>query len=137
MKSNILYVFLMLSIVFGFNSDLTAQEANSIEFDPAFVHVVYFWLKAPDNKQDRASFEQALNTLLKDSKYTKTNYVGTPPTAIRDVVDDSFTYCLIVTFENAEAQESYQVEEAHLKFIDDANHLWDKVVVYDALGQRN
>ena len=112
---------------------MSQENENSMQFDPNFVHTVFFWLHNPDNSDDRAAFEAALQQLLKDSKYTKTNYIGTAPKAIRDVVDDSFTYKLIVTFESGEEQELYQVEEAHLKFIEDANHLWKKVVVYDAI----
>jgi len=124
-------------VAFALLSSAHGQENAEIEFDPAFVHAVYFWLHNPDEPADRNAFESSLNTLLENSKYTKTNYVGTPPKAIRDVVDDSFTYFLLVTFESEEAQEAYQVEAAHLKFIEDAGHLWNKVVVYDALGMPN
>jgi hypothetical protein len=62
--------------------------------------------------------------------------MGTPPKAVRDVVDDSFTYSLIVTFESAEAQEAYQEEEAHLIFIEECKDLWEKVIVYDSEGVR-
>ena len=123
----VLIALLVSSLIFS-----QASEKNA-EFDPAFVHVVYFWLKNPENQNDRKEFEEALNILLENSLYTKTNFVGMAPKATREVVDDSFTYCLIVTFEAAEAQENYQTEAAHLKFIEDAKHLWNKVVVYDAL----
>ena len=106
-------------------------------FDPAFVHSVYFWLHNPDNEADRSDFETALDKLLKSSKYTKTNFVGTAPKAIRDVVDDSFTYNLLVTFASEEDQESYQTEDVHLAFIEEAKHLWKKVVVYDAIETGN
>ena len=127
---------IILSATLLFGIVLRAQEERNVEFDPAFVHAVYFWLNDPEDSSDRNAFEKALFTLLEDSKYAKTNYVGTPPKAIRDVVDDSFTYCLLVTFESEEAQEAYQVEAAHLKFIEDAGHLWNKVVVYDALDHK-
>lgn len=113
---------------------LFSQSDDSMKtFDQNFVHVVYFWLHNPDDQEDRRQFETALYKLLQDSKYAKTNFVGKAPKAIRDVVDDSFTYNLLVTFESEEAQEAYQVEDAHLKFIDEAKHLWKKVVVYDAV----
>ena len=112
---------------------MSQEKDITISFDPNFVHTVFFWLHNPDKVEDRAAFETALKQLLKDSKYTKTNYIGTAPKAIRDVVDDSFTYKLVVTFESAEEQEFYQNEKAHLKFIEDANHLWKKVIVYDAI----
>ena len=112
-----------------------SQNEDSMKtFDPNFVHAVYFWLHNPDSQEARDEFEAAIKKLLDSSKYTKTNYLGTPPKAIRDVVDDSFTYNLLVTFETEEAQESYQTEDVHLQFIEEAQHLWNKVVVYDAIS---
>ena len=112
------------------------QETEaSADFDPAFVHSVYFWLHNPDSASDRAAFEKAIHTLLTNSKYTKTNFLGIPPKSTRDVVDGSFTYNLFVTFASSEDQEAYQVEAAHLAFIDEAQSLWKKVVVYDAVGK--
>ena len=104
------------------------------EFDSNFAHTVYFWLKNPDSKDDRAAFEKSLRTFLDNSAYAKTRFIGKPPRASRDVVDGSFTYSLIVTFESAEAQQGYQVEPPHKKFIAESEHLWDKVMVYDSQG---
>ncbi|MGW9685131.1 Dabb family protein [Flagellimonas sp. 2504JD1-5] len=112
-----------------------AQTEDSMKtFDPAFAHTVYFWFKDPDSKADKARFETSLKTFLKNSKFAKTNFIGTPPMATRDVVDGSFTYSLIVTFESAEAQEAYQTEQAHLTFIEECKDLWEKVIVYDSFG---
>lgn len=131
MKNLFLTIFL-----FSLTFSLSAQESKSTpEFDPAFVHSVYFWLHNPDSASDRTAFEKAIHKLLANSRYTKTNFLGIPPKSTRGVVDDSFTYNLFVTFESAEAQEAYQVEKAHLAFIEEAQSLWKKVVVYDAEGQ--
>ena len=111
-----------------------AQNESMKEFDSNFAHVVYFWFNNPDSSSDRAKFEKSLKTFLGNSKYAKTNFIGYPPKAEREVVDDSFTYNLIVTFESAEAQANYQSEEAHLIFIEECKDLWKKVVVYDANG---
>ncbi len=104
------------------------------EFYPAFAHIVYFWLKNPDSPADRAAFETSLKKFMKNSKYAKTGVIGTPPQAVRGVVDGSFTYSLITSFESAEAQVKYQSEEAHLVFIEESESLWSKVIVYDSLG---
>ena len=101
-------------------------------FDPAFTHVVYFWLNNPENPQERQYFETELRTLFKESKYTQTNFLGIPPKASRDVVDDSFTYAMIVTFESAVAQQAYQTEAVHLSFIEKTSHLLKRFQVYDA-----
>lgn len=108
------------------------QNDKAMNFNPNYAHVVYFWLKNPDSEQDRTDFETSLRKFLDNSKFAKTNFIGTPPKATREVVDDSFTYNLIVSFESAAAQEGYQKEEAHLQFIEESKNLWTKVVVYDA-----
>ncbi len=111
------------------------QEQNTMKsLDPAFVHTVFFWLNNPDSQSDRQEFEAALTKFLSRSAFAKTNFIGTPPAASRDVVDGSFTYSLLVSFESAEAQENYQKEQPHLDFIEEASHLWERVIVYDSKG---
>ena len=111
------------------------QTKNDMrEFDPNFAHTVFFWFKNPDNKADRATFEKSLQKFLDNSQYAKTSFIGMPPKASRDVVDGSFTYSLIVTFESAEAQKNYQDEAPHKLFIEESSKLWTKVIVYDSKG---
>ncbi|MDO6807305.1 Dabb family protein [Zobellia galactanivorans] len=111
------------------------QTKNDMrEFDPHFAHTVFFWFKNPDNQEDRAAFEKSLQKFLDNSAYAKTSFIGKPPKASRDVVDGSFTYSLIVTFESAEAQQKYQDEAPHKVFIEESSHLWAKVIVYDSMG---
>ncbi|MGB5555652.1 MAG: Dabb family protein [Flavobacteriaceae bacterium] len=102
------------------------------EFDPNFAHTVYFWLKNPDSQQDRTAFETSLQKFLDNSAYAKTRFIGKPPRASREVVDGSFTYSLIVTFESAEAQQLYQDEPPHKLFVKESSDLWTKVIVYDS-----
>jgi len=109
---------------------MTTSDPNT--FDPNFAHTVYFWLKNPDNESDRQQFEIALKKFLRESVYAKTNFIGTPPEASREVVDGSFTYSLIVTFESAEAEQMYQKEPAHQVFLEEASELWNKVIVYNS-----
>ena len=71
---------------------------------------------------------------MDNSAYAKTKFIGKPPRASRDVVDGSFTYSLIVTFESAEAQQKYQEEPPHKRFVEESEALWEKVIVYDSQG---
>jgi len=103
------------------------------EFDSNFAHTVYFWLANPDQQEDRTAFETSLRKFLNHSGYAKTTFIGKPPKASREVVDGSFTYSLIVSFESAEAQQAYQVEAPHKLFIEESSHLWTKVIVYDSI----
>ncbi len=129
MRTLVSLVFLMaIGTVIGQTNDTMK------EFDSNFAHTVYFWLKNPDNASDRQAFETSLRTFLDNSTYAKTQFIGKPPSASRDVVDGSFTYSLIVTFESAEAQQQYQVEAPHKKFVEESSGLWTKVIVYDSQG---
>ncbi|MFS4493255.1 Dabb family protein [Maribacter sp. 2308TA10-17] len=110
------------------------KSNNMREFDPAFAHTVYFWLANPDSKEDREAFEKSLQKFLDNSGYAKTSFIGVPPRASREVVDGSFTYSLIVSFESAEAQQNYQDEAPHKLFIEESSKLWTKVIVYDSKG---
>jgi len=110
------------------------EQKETSNFDPSFVHVVYFWLKDPGNMEDQKALEASLEKFMLNSKYAQTKFVGVPPKASREVVDDSFSYNLVLTFASAEEQELYQNEEAHLLFIEESKDLWERVVVYDANG---
>ncbi|MEO2063306.1 MAG: Dabb family protein [Christiangramia sp.] len=124
-------ISIFLLLCFSANS-LQAQEQPA-EFDQHFTHVVYFWLKNPDSVQDRKDFLVSLEKFLENSEYAKTKFIGKPAGTPREVVDGSFTFSLILTFPSAEIQDLYQKEPAHLKFIEESEHLWEKVVVYDSL----
>nr|WP_299383020.1 Dabb family protein [Allomuricauda sp.] len=129
MKTSIITLLLL------FCTSTYSQTNDTMKtFDPAFAHTVYFWFKEPNNSADHDLFEASLKKFLDRSQYAKTNFIGTPPVATREVVDGSFTYSLIVTFESAEAQEGYQKEQPHLDFIEECKHLWEKVIVYDSYG---
>ena len=129
MKTAITLVFLVFTtMAFG------QINENMKEFDPHFNHTVFFWLKNPDSQVDRDAFVKSLSKFLDNSGYAKTKFIGTPPKASRDVVDGSFTFSLMVSFESAEAQQAYQDEAPHKLFIEESEHLWEKVIVYDSTG---
>ncbi len=148
--SAITLLFLTLAIIGYSQTETDSQRSSSSadskagndktsvlsmkEFDPHFAHTVFFWLKNPDSQEDRKAFETSLKKFLNKSAYAKTTFIGKPPKASRDVVDGSFTYSLILTFESAEAQQSYQDEPPHKVFIEESENLWEKVVVYDSQG---
>lgn len=130
MKQTVCIFILSLTAIVSFGQETASMKT----FDPTFVHNVYFWLHRPDSQEDRNQFEAALTKFLGKSAYAKTKFIGTPPKATREVVDGSFTYSLVLSFDSAEAQDAYQHEEPHHEFIEEASHLWKKVIVYDSQG---
>lgn len=128
------YLALSVLMLFCTLTALSQKQEEMKEFDSNFAHTVFFWLNNPDDAQDRTAFENSLQKFLDNSGYAKTKFIGKPPKASRDVVDGSFTYSLIVTFDSAEAQQAYQDEAPHKLFIEESSGLWSKVIVYDSKG---
>ena len=98
-----------------------------------FVHTVFFWFKEPNNKTARATFEASLSKFISNSAYVLTAHIGTPAATNRPVIDSSYTYCYVATFENAADQDAYQTEPPHLVFIEACKDFWAKVQVYDSI----
>jgi catechol 2,3-dioxygenase-like lactoylglutathione lyase family enzyme len=121
----ILILFILMTPAYTGFSQATSLPGN-------FVHSVYFWLNNPDSETDRQEFLHALTTFIASSKYISSYHIAPAAGTPRDVVDNSFTYNLVCTFETKELQDLYQNEDVHLKFIEDASHLWERVQVYDS-----
>ncbi|MGY5355038.1 Dabb family protein [Wenyingzhuangia sp. IMCC45467] len=98
-----------------------------------FYHNVFFWLKEPSNKEHCLQFTTALQEFLHASVYTKTAVITKPAHTNREVVDNSYTYGLLVSFDNQEKHELYQNEPAHQLFLKEASHLWEKVQIFDSV----
>ena len=107
-------------------------DTNEAPMKNIFVHHVFFWLKEPNNAEARMQFEKGLQGLIK-VPLIQSSHIGTPVESSREVVDDSFTYSYMAFFRSKEDQIIYQTHPIHLKFIEDCQHLWEKVIVYDAM----
>ena len=97
-----------------------------------FIHHVYFWLKDPGNKEDKAKLVEGLKKLSK-VKTIKNFYIGQPAATRREVIDSSYDVSWLLFFDNAADQDSYQTDPVHLKFVEECSSLWQKVVVYDTI----
>ena len=121
--------FLLLLII----SSLTTIQAQNEKAKEPMVHTVLFWLKNPESKSDRFAFEAAIQKLIANNPQKISGYLGKPAnTEARGVVDSSFTYFYQMTFADATAEAAYQIDLTHLAFVAEAEHLWKKVIVYDA-----
>ncbi len=113
----------------GLASSLQAQSKKYIK--GRFMHMVYFWL-APDTDVD--DFIKSTEDFLKQVKVIKGYHLGKPAGTPREVVDNSYSVSLVVTFDSKEDQNTYQKHEAHLKYIEDNNTKWTDVKIYDSWG---
>ena len=100
---------------------------------PPLIHHALFWLKNPGSTEDRDKLAEGVKTLA-GIKKIKQLYVGiVAATEKRDVVDQSWAVSEIMFFDNLEDQASYQSDPIHQAFVKNYSHLWEKVVVYDAM----
>lgn len=116
----------------GFLTVPRRATAGETQMKNVFVHHVFFWLKEPQNTDARKAFEKGLKELIK-VPLIQSSHIGTPVESPREVVDDSFTYSYMAFFKSKEDQNAYQTHPIHLKFVEDCQHLWEKVIVYDAM----
>ena len=122
-------------IIFGLLY-LGSCEENKVnnEIDGVLVHSVYFLLNKLENSTDSEEFETAIKKLLSTNKLAIKKHLGKPGnTEKREVVDNSYDYCMILTFPSLKAQRLYQDDPTHLIFIQSAKHLWKKVQVFDSM----
>ncbi len=97
-----------------------------------FIHHVFFWLEE-NNESNR---QQLIYGLQKLSAATTIRqfHVGIPADTRRSVVENTYSVSWMLFFDNAEDQESYQVDPIHLNFVKECSHLWNKVTVFDTIN---
>jgi Stress responsive A/B Barrel Domain len=104
-----------------------AEEIKNI-----FIHHVYFWLAEPGNSSHKKLLIEGLKK-LSTVKTILRFHIGEPANTSRDVIDSSYSVSWILIFKDDADQESYQVDPIHLRFVDECEHLWSRVVVYDSV----
>lgn len=102
------------------------------ELPGKFVHVVFFWLK-DDARETRTKFMSELRKFIDHVDVIKTKHIGSPANTDRDVIDNTYSYSLILSFDSKEDHDLYQEHQLHKEFIANASSLWKKVLVYDSL----
>lgn len=126
--------FLASSVALG-----AATAASALPFTPnkaaekVLAHHVFFWLKNPSSKEDRDKLVEGVKTLSAIETIKEIHVGVVADTEKRDVVDASWHVSELMFFNDVQGQATYQNHPVHLKFIENYSHLWDKVVVYDAM----
>jgi hypothetical protein len=94
-------------------------------------HHVLFWLKADTTEEQKAAFRKGLES-LEAIEVVKNFHVGVPAPIERAVVDTTYTFSLILFFEDLAAHDVYQVHSIHKAFLEEFRSLFEKVIIYDA-----
>jgi len=94
-------------------------------------HHVLFWLKADTTEEEKYAFRGGLES-LKAVETIKSIYIGTPAPISRPVVDTTYTFSLVIVFDDLAGHDVYQVHPVHKAFLDQFRSFFEKVVIYDA-----
>lgn len=96
-----------------------------------FQHHVMFWLKEPASPAARAEFLAALKK-MKAIEVIRSARIGEPAGTPRDVVDNTYTFDWLVTFDDQAAWQVYNDHALHDEFRKKAA-LWTRVLIYDSV----
>ena len=107
-------------------------EGNGKELEGGFFHMVFFWL-VNDSPEVKMKFLKELTQFIDQVDEIKKVHVGPPADTDRDVIDNTYSYSFLVTFDSKKEHDIYQDHAAHKKFIENASSLWEKVLVYDSV----
>lgn len=118
---------------------LAASTLNSNFFkttEPAKVfynHYLLFWLKPELTEKQVTDFAQFFEELHK-LPYLKSLHYGRPANSSpRKVLDNSFTYNVVMTFDSLEDLETYGKLPKHLETVKKYSVFWDKMQVHDSV----
>jgi hypothetical protein len=94
-------------------------------------HSVYFWLRDDLTPDQLQAFRAGLET-LRGIPTVHALYVGVPaPTAKRAVIEDTYTFGLVVVFPDMAGHDAYQVHSLHKAFLERFLPYWTRVAIYD------
>ena len=121
----------LLSLLFIFHlTNFSAMAQDS----PAgkLMHNVYFYMADDATEADQDQLQEGIAS-LGDIKSVRSFAIGTPAsTEARDVIDNTYAFYLMTSFDDMAGHDAYQKHPIHLKFIEDNKHLWTRVQVYDS-----
>ena len=108
------------------------KAVDNKELEGGFFHIVFFWL-INDTEEVKNKFLKEIKDFIGQVEEIKKVHIGPPADTDRDVIDNTYSYSLVVTFDSKKQHDIYQEHTAHLKFIENASSLWEKVLVYDSV----
>lgn len=110
-----------------------AMPGQAAAKKPTMCHHVFFWLKNPGSKEDRDALIAGVKSLSKIPTVRDLRVGVVANTEARGVVDSTWGVSELIFFDDIAGEAAYQVHPIHEEFIKKCSHLWEKVIVYDAM----
>ena len=98
-----------------------------------FVHSVYFWLRDDLSPTAKTTFIEGIRSLGR-IETVEQSFIGVPAGTSREIIDQSYSYALVLGFADQAAHDAYQVHPVHDVFREQCGGSWNKIVIYDAIS---
>lgn len=106
---------------------------DTMENKEQIAHYVLFWLNDELSEAEITDFAGFFEELKQIPGIKSLHYGRPAPTNPRDVVDNSFTYNLLVYFDSMDEINVYETHPIHLAAIEKYSRYWNRVVVHDSV----
>ena len=98
-----------------------------------FVHSVYFWLRDDLSPAGKDKFVAGIRSLATIDTVEQ-SFIGVPAGTSREIIDQSYSYALVLGFADQAAHDAYQVHPVHDTFREQCGGSWKKIIIYDAVS---
>jgi len=114
-------------------TDTNDETNETMENKEVIAHYVLFWLNDGLSEQEINDFAGFFEELKTIPTIKSLHYGRAANTHARDVVDNSFTYNLLVYFDTMDDINTYENHPTHLAAIEKYSKFWNKVAVHDSV----
>lgn len=108
------------------------SSEKSADMSGKFMHHVFFWLKQADDEKVRSNFRDAL-VKLASIETVRFMHIGVPASTDREIIDTTYTFSLLVIFDDKKGHDIYQEHPIHDEFREKYADWWTRVRIYDTI----
>ena len=99
-----------------------------------FIHSVYYWMKPGRTAEEVQQFCRGLESLTK-IKSVRHGFFGKPAVTDRPVIDRTYSYGLVVIFDDIAGHNAYDADPVHTRFRESFGS-WSQIKIYDFEGDQ-
>lgn len=109
-----------------------SNEGEKTDMDGKWLHHVFFWLKQATDENRRKQFRHALLKLA-SIETVRYKHIGMPASTNREIIDSTYTFSLLVVFDDEKGHAVYQEHPIHDEFREKFGDWWSHIQIYDTI----
>ena len=109
-----------------------SETEKTVDMSGKFMHHVFFWLKEANDEKVKSDFRKALLKLASIDT-VRYKHIGVPAATNREIIDATYTFSLLVIFDDEKGHDIYQQHAIHDEFREKYADWWTRVQIYDTV----